>query len=119
MEEIFPLLKDMLKEQIEINKNESKLQISIIIKSEVKGNLAEPEEIIIMLKMFGGLREEIPIEININNERQIIDLKFDDEEDFKKVSSMLDKVWDNAVEMLIELTEGNYNVIKDIPDIDG
>ncbi|MFX1407324.1 MAG: hypothetical protein ACFFBW_10230 [Promethearchaeota archaeon] len=118
MEEIFPLLKDMLKNSIQIKKDESNLQISIIIKSEVKGNLAEPEEVIIMLKMFGGLREDLPIEININNEKQAIDLKLDNKENFSKVSSMMDKIWDNAVDMLINLTEGNYNVIKDIPNID-
>lgn len=118
MEEIFPLLKDMLKNSIQIKKDESNLQISIIIKTEVKGILAEPEEVIIMLKMFGGLREDLPIEIKINNEKQTIDLKCDNKENFKKVSLMMDKIWDNAVDMLIKLTEGNYNVIKDIPNID-
>jgi len=118
MEEIFPLLKDMLNNSIQIKKDELNLQFSIIIKTEVKGKLAEPEEVLIMLKMFGGLREDIPIEIIINNEMQTIDLKFDNKENFKKVSLMMDKIWDNAVDMLINLTEGNYNVIKDIPNID-
>ena len=118
MEEIFPLLKDMLKNSIEIKKYESDLLISLIVKSEVKGNLAKPEEIIIMLKMFGGLREDIPIEININNKNQFIDLKFENKESFKKVSLMMDKIWDNAVEMLIQVTNGNYEVIKDIPKIE-
>ncbi|MFX1358201.1 MAG: hypothetical protein ACFFA8_13085 [Promethearchaeota archaeon] len=118
MEEIFPLLKDILKKSIEIQKDESNLLISIIVKSKVKGNLAEPEEIIIMLKMFGGLREDIPININIDNKSQTIDLKFNDKENFEKVSLMMDKMWDNAVDMLIQLVDGNYKVIQDIPNID-
>jgi hypothetical protein len=118
MEEIFPLLKDMLNQSIEIKKRESDLLVSLIVKSKVKGNLAEPEEIIIMLKMFGGLREDIPIDININNEEQLIDLKFDNKENFKKVSLMMDKIWDNAVEMFTQLVNGNYKVIKDIPEIE-
>lgn len=118
MEEIFPLLKDMLKKSIEIKKNESDLLISLIVKSKVKGDLAKPDEIIIMLKMFGGLREDIPIEIDINNEDQIIDLKFENKESFKKVSLMMDKIWDNAVEMFTQLVNGNYKVIKDIPKIE-
>ncbi|MFX0176256.1 MAG: hypothetical protein ACFE85_08505 [Candidatus Hodarchaeota archaeon] len=118
MEEIFPLLKDMFKKSIDIQKDESNLLISIIIKSNVKGNLAEPEEIIIMLKMFGGLKEDIPIDIDINNESQIIELKFEDNPNFEKVSLMMDKIWDNVVDMLIQLVDGNYNIIKDIPNID-
>ena len=118
MEEIIPLLKDMLKSSIEIKKNEGNLLISLIIKRDIKGNLAKPEEVIIMLKMFGGLREDIPVDIKINNEKQYIDLQFENKEDFKTISLMMDKIWDNAVEMFIEVINGNYKAIKDIPEIE-
>jgi len=118
MEEIFSMLKGLLKEKIEIKKDHNNLNISMVIKSNVKGVVAEPYEVLIMLKMFGGLKDEIPIEIEIDNENQIINLKFENKENFEQVSLMMDKIWDNAVEMLIQTTDGNFDVIRDIPDID-
>jgi len=118
MEELYPILKDMLKESIEIKVDKPNLTIYLIIKNRSKGNLAEPKEIIIMLKMFGGLREDIPIDINIDNKMHQIALKFQDETDFNKIQEIMETIWENTINMLIQVTNGNFNIINDIPDVD-
>jgi len=108
----------MLKEAVEIKIHASRLTISMVIKSDIKGVVADPNEIIIMLKMYGGLREDIPMEIDIDNNAQKITLKFQNEEGFKKVEKIMEKLWDNAVDMLVSAIEGDISRIKDIPNID-
>ena len=118
MEELLPVLKDMLKKAITVNKDKSALTITLKVTQKFKRKLADPEEIIIMLKMFGGLKEEIPMDITIDNENQLIDIKLKNEEDFFKLDEIFAKIWDNAVDMLVELLDGNFDAIKDIPRID-
>lgn len=118
MEELLPSLKDMLKEAIDIKKDASKLAIALIVKNKVEGVVAEPEEIILMLKMYGGLREEIPMEIIIDNPTQMITLKFQNEENFKKIAKIFETIWDNAVDLLFQAIESDFSRIKNIPDID-
>ncbi|MGB5910678.1 MAG: hypothetical protein WBH31_05740 [Promethearchaeia archaeon] len=118
MEELYPILKDMLKESIEMKVDKPNLAIYLILKNRIKGNLAEPKEIIIMLKMFGGLRENIPMDIKIDNEMQRIALTFQDESDFSKIQEIMETLWENTINMLIQVTKGNFNIINDIPDVD-
>jgi len=118
MEEILPRLKGMLKDATVIKSDATKFEITIIVVKKINGNVAEPDEIIVMLKMYGGLREDIPMEININNEAQNITLKFQNEEDFKKVAKIMETLWDNAVDMLTSAMEGDVSRIKDIPNLD-
>ncbi len=118
MEEILPQLKSMLKDATVIKSDATKFEIIITILNKIDGNVAEPDEIIIMLKMYGGLREDIPMEIDIDNDAQNITLKFQNEEDFKKVEKIMETIWDNAVDLFIQAIEGDLSRIKDIPNID-
>ncbi len=118
MEEILPRLKSMLKEVTVISSDVNNFEIVITVVKKINGIVAEPDEIIIMLKMYGGLREDIPMEINIDNNAQNITLKFQNEEDFKKVAKIMDTLWDNAVDMLTSAMEGDISRIKDIPNLD-
>lgn len=118
MEELLPSLKGILKEAIEIGTDASKLAIKLTIKNKIDGIVAEPKEIIVMLKMYGGLREEIPMEINIDNLNQTITLKFQIEENFKKLSKIFETLWDNTVDLLFQAIESDFSRIKNIPDID-
>lgn len=118
MEELYLALKDMLKKSIEIEFDKPNLTIYLILKNPIKGNLAEPKEIIVMLKMFGGLREDIPMDINIDNETQQITLKFQDEIYFNKIQEIMESLWENTINMLIQVTKGNFNILNDIPDVD-
>jgi hypothetical protein len=118
MEEILAHLKGMLKDATVIKFDATKFEIAIIVVNKINGNMAEPDEIIVMLKMYGGLREDIPMEIVIDNDAQTITLKFQNEEDFKKVAKIMETLWDNAVDMLTSAIEGDISRIKDIPNLD-
>jgi hypothetical protein len=108
----------MLKQAITIETNASDLTVKMIIKKEVKGNLAEPEEVIIMLKMYGGLREDIPMDIDIDNQSQTITLKFQNEGNFKEIVKIFETLWDNTVDLLFQAIESDFSRIKNIPNID-
>ncbi len=118
MEEILPSLKGMLKDAIDIKSDVTRLGIIITVLNKIKGNVADPDEILVMLKMFGGLKEDVPMEININNETQIIEIKFQNEEDFKKIQKIMETIWDDAVDMLEQASQGDFSRIKNIPNID-
>jgi hypothetical protein len=118
MEEILPRLKGMLKEATVIKSDVTKFEIVITVVNSINGNVAEPDEIIVMLKMYGGLKEDIPMEIDIDNDAQKISLKFQNEADFKKVAKIMETLWDNAVDMLTSAMEGDISRIKYIPNID-
>ena len=118
MEEMIPSLKGMLNEAIDIKFDALNLTIIMTVKQKVDGVVAEPEEIIVMLKMYGGLREEIPMRIDVDNNAQVITLKFQNEEDFKKVEKIFESLWDNAIEMLSQAMDGDFSRIKDVPKID-
>jgi hypothetical protein len=108
----------MLKEAIEIRSDALNLTIELIVKKKINADLAEPEEIIVMLKMYGDLREDIPMEISIDNETQIITLKFQKEEEFNKVANIFETIWDNAVNLLTQAIKSDFSRIKNIPNID-
>ena len=118
MEEILQRLKGMLKDATVIKSDATKFEIVITIVKKINGNVAEPDEIIVMLKMYGGLREDIPMEIDIDNDAQKITLKFENEVDFIKVANIMETLWDNAVDMLTSAMEGDISRIKDIPNLD-
>lgn len=118
MEELLPHLKGMLKEAIDINADALNLTITLIIKNKINGIIAEPEEVVVMLKMYGGLTEEIPMEINIDNENQTIVLKFQNEENYIEIAEIFKTIWDNAIDLLYQAIESDFSRIKNIPDID-
>ena len=118
MEELLPSLKNLLKEAIEINLDASNLAVRLIIKPEIDGVIAKPEEIIVMLKMYGGLKEDIPMKIEINNETQNITLTLQNDDDYKKISKIFESIWDSAVDLLNQAIESDFSRIKNIPNID-
>jgi len=118
MEEIMPLLKDMLRKAIELDFDDSKLMITLKIKSHVKGNLANLEEIIVMFKMFGKMKEDIPMDVSIHNDIKTIIIKLHNRENYLKLREILNDIWDNAVNMLNNVMKGDFTSIKDIPNID-
>jgi len=118
MEEILQRLKGMLKDATIIESDVTKFEITITLVNKINSVMAEPDEIIVMLKMYGGLREDIPMKIDIDNNAQIISIKFQNEADFNKVAKIMETLWDNAVDMLTSAMEGDISRIKDIPNLD-
>jgi len=115
--EIFDRIGSMLRDSIIIKSDEKNLTLSLIFKHVIsKDDLGEEAEIKDMLRIFGGLREEISMEIDTNMESQKIDLKFQKKEDMVKVYDVLDKLWDNTVELLKTVFSGDFSVIRDLGD---
>jgi hypothetical protein len=118
MEEIIPFLKSMLKRAIETNFDDSKQIATLTIKSNYYGILADPKEVLVMFKMFGGLKKEIPMDIIVDNEMKTIKIQVHDPEDFINLKGIMETIWDNAVDIFKSVIAGDFKVIKDIPNID-
>ena len=118
MEGFLPTMKEKFKEKIEIKDDKENLSITLIVKGDIFGKFLYPDEIPIILKLYGGLREDIHMEIKTYEKEQKIEIILENEDDFKKIQSIMKNIWENAVNMLAELLKGNYKVIKDVPNID-
>lgn len=117
MERLLPIMKDLFKEKIDLKNDKAAFKITININGEIKGTFLYPDEIPIILKLYGGLKEDIQMKVNAIESEKRIDILFENLEDFTKVLSIMETIWDNAVDILGELLKGNYHVIKDVPNI--
>jgi len=120
MEEIIPILRDMLKEVTEIKLDKENLVLTIIVnpKTEIKGILADSNEVKTMFHMFAGLKEDIPMNIIVDNEYQTIYLKFQTMEDLNKIKVIMDIIWDKTVDLLEQVISGDLNGLNDIREVD-
>jgi hypothetical protein len=92
--------------------------ISLVFKGEkkTKEELGEETEIKDMLKVFGGLTEEIYMDVNVDEISQKISIKFNSEEDMVKVNSIMENLWERASELLNKAFLGDFKAIKDLED---
>jgi hypothetical protein len=104
MEDLLPNLSDLLKKSIRIEENNDKLSIKLEVKNKelILGDLGKPFEIQEMIRLFGGLKQEIPLEIDLNEETKVITILLSNKGDFEAVSSAIKNVWDRASELLIK-----------------
>jgi hypothetical protein len=105
MEDLFAKLSELLKNSIRIDENKDKLSIKLEIKNKdlvPPGDIGKPFEIQEMIRVFGGLKHDIPMEINVNEDTKIITIKLSNKENFEVVSSAMKNVWDRASELLIK-----------------
>ena len=102
MEELLPKLSDSLKNAIEIRENENQLLIEFELKRDdfVPGDIGTPDEINEMIKIFGGLTQEIPIDIKVNENTKTIYLRMESKEDFKIMQNVMKNIWNRAAELL-------------------
>lgn len=118
MEELLPILKKKLQDNIHIIENESDLTFKLSILEKSNGKLIYPGEIENMLIMFGGLNKKIPMEVHADEGEDEISLKLENKEAFMLIKSIFHKIWDNSIFMFSEVLKENFEVIRDIPDID-
>ncbi|MFX0138070.1 MAG: hypothetical protein ACFFDN_30790, partial [Candidatus Hodarchaeota archaeon] len=117
MEEILPNLKNLFTSAIEIKVDEANLTLSMIVKrKEIRGDFATPKEVRNMLKIFGGLKENIPMEIEIDDKAKKIDLKFQNKADLEKIREIMDNIWDRTIQILEKAIAGDFGILKDIGD---
>jgi hypothetical protein len=104
MEDLLPKLSELLKKSIRIEENNDKLSIKLEVKNKelILGDLGKPFEIQEMIRLFGGLKQEIPMEIDANEETKVITILLSNKGDFEAVSSAIKNVWDRASELLIK-----------------
>ena len=118
MTEILELIKKRLPTVMDVKINSNKLILTLNIKEDIQKSriLAEPYEIKDMLRILGGLREDLSMEIEIDNQLRNINLKCQNREDFEEVKDVLDHIWERTIQLLEELEKGNAIVLRGIGD---
>lgn len=121
MEDLIDGMKNLLKDQVLIQVDETNLTISLNFKGEkkTKDELGEENEVKDMLKIFGGLTKEIYMDIDIDDKSQKINIKFKNKEDMAKVHEILENLWERAVSILKKAIAGDFMAIKDLGDFSG
>ncbi len=118
MAEILELFKSKLQSVIEVDCDENNLIIILNVKGEIQKSdiLAEPHEVKDMLRILGGLKEDVSMEIEIDNKARKIKLTFQNKEDLEKVKSVVDNIWERTIHIFDELEKGNNNILRGVGD---
>lgn len=118
MAEIMELIKNKLQSVIEVNYDENNLIIILNVKGEIQKSdiLAEPNEVKDMLRILGGLTEEVSMDIEIDNKARSIKLTFQNKEDLEIVKGVLDNIWERTIHIFDELEKGNNNILRGVGD---
>jgi len=118
MAEIFEMVKSRLESSLEVKVDEKNLIIILFVKKEIQKSdvLAEPHEVKDMLRILGGLTEDISMEIEINNNARNIKLIFHNKEGLEKVKNVLDHIWERTIHIFEELEKGNTNILRGVGD---
>lgn len=118
MAEIMELIKNKLKSVIEVNYDEDNLIIILNVIGEIQKSdiLAEPDEVKDMLRILGGLIEEVSMDIEIDNKARSIKLTFQNKEDLENVKGVLDSIWERTIHIFDELEKGNNNILRGVGD---
>ena len=123
MEELFPKLRDSLNNAVEIKEDENQLLIELRVKNEdlIPGDLGSPHEIKEMIRIFGGVKQDIPMEVRVDENTNIITIKMLKKEDFEIVRTVINSLWERASELLIKAFNaepGKTEEFRDLGDFD-
>ncbi len=123
MEELFPKLRDSLNNAVEIKEDENQLLIELKVKNEdlIPGDLGSPHEIKEMIRIFGGVKQDIPMEVRVDEKTNIITIKLLKKEDFEIVRTVMKSIWERASELLIKAFNaepGKTEEFRDLGDFD-
>ncbi len=123
MEEFFPKLSDIFNEKIEIRENIEKLLIELKINKEdlIPGDLGNPNEVKEMIRKFGGVKEDISMDVAVDEKTNIITIKLQNNEDFETISTAMKNLWERASNLLIEafsVEPGTVGKFKDLGEFD-
>ena len=123
MEELFPKLVDIFNDTIDIREVKEQLLIELKIKKEdlVPGDLGKPYEVKEMIRTFGGVKQEISMDITVDENTNIITIKMQNTEDFETISTAMKNLWERASNLLIEASTqepGTVGKFKEIGDFE-
>ncbi len=123
MEELYPKLSDSLKKSVEIIEIEDQLMIKLSLKNEdlLPGDLGTPTEVKDMLRVFGGVTQDIIVEVDIDEKTNIITVKLQKREDYEIVKKAMRTIWERAAELLkkaISTEPGRNDEFRALGDFD-
>ena len=121
MEELFPKLVDIFNDTIEIREVKEQLLIELKIKKKdlVPGDLGKPHEVKEMIRTFGGVKQDISMDVAVDENTNIITIKMQNNEDFETISTAMKNLWERASNFLIEASNqepGTVGKFKEIGD---
>jgi hypothetical protein len=119
MEELIPSLSDMLNKTVEFREDKNRLLIELEVKEKnlIPGDLGKPHEVKEMITIFGGIKKEISMEIDINENTNVITIKLLTLEDFETISAAMKDIWEKVSELLIRalnIEPGKLDEFKDL-----
>ena len=102
MEELYPKLSDSLKKVVEIIEVEDQLKIELRVKNKdlLPGDLGSPSEVKEMIRIFGGVSQDIIMEVTVDEIAKIITVKLQKREAFEIVKKAMRTIWERAAELL-------------------
>jgi len=123
MEELFPKLSNLLNDAIEIREDKEQLLIELKIKEKdlIPGDLGKSNEVKEMIRIFGGVKQDISMDVAVDEKTKIITLKLLNNEDFETISTAMKNIWERASNLLIEafnVEPGKIGKFKDLGDFD-
>ena len=123
MEELFPKLSNLLNEGIEIREDKEQLLIELKIKEKdlIPGDLGKSNEVKEMIRIFGGVKQDISMDVAVDEKTKIITLKLLNNEDFETISTAMKNIWERASNLLIEafnVEPGKIGKFKNLGDFD-
>ena len=123
MEELLPKLSNLLNDAVDIRENKEQLLIELKIKKKdlIPGDLGNPEEVEEMIRIFGGVKQDIPMDVAVDEKTKNITLKLLNNEDFETISIAMKNLWERVSNLLIEAFNaepGKIGKFKDLGDFD-
>lgn len=123
MEELLPKLSSSLNNAVEIKEDENQLLIELKVKKEdlIPGDLGTPNEVKEMIRIFGGVKQDIQMEVDVDEKTKIITLRLLKREDFEVISTVMKDIWERVSELLIKAFNaepGKIDIFRDLGDFD-
>lgn len=123
MEELYTKLSDSLKKVVEIIEVEDQLKIELRVKNKelIPGDLGSLIEVKEMIRIFGGVSQDILMEVNVDEKTKIITIKLQKREDFEIVKNAMRGIWERAAELLekaISTEPGRNDEFRALGDFD-
>jgi len=123
MEELYPKLSDALKKTVEIREVEDQLKIELRVKNKelLPGDLGSPTEVKEMIRIFGGVSQDIIMEVIVDENANVITVKLQKKEDFEIIKNAMKTIWERAAELLkksISTEPGRNDEFRALGDFD-
>jgi hypothetical protein len=111
MEAIFSILRAKLKENIQIEFDDRNNTVYLWVKSKqfTDAIIATPNEVKVMLIIFGGLNENTSLTIEVNNSSKIIKLISDNKDEYTFLKGIMENLWDQTIDLLEQVDVGNFS----------